>query len=523
MKHWRLLALAFCGLLAIPLIGQAQVPVVGPQTYTFTAGSQSNVWTCNGGQSSFALTVPSGLTGTLTVTTGQTMGSATSNPPWSYAPGAAAYTNTITNSGSLTVNLGSNLYVKVADTSYSSGSVTVTGVCSGAVAVIPPQGGTPAPTPSPVASGALTITGSYPYTFYAPPTPTPGPSLPISLANGGTATSAPSPSATATSCGAAVARTGSFPSETIEVPVCASPPAPLVPGGRLTLTSNKPVMTADVTGATSVYYTPYAAPFVPIYSAAGWGEFGFSQLTMTLNATYQTSGNIYDLFLFNNSGTIAICAGPAWLNTSTRSATISLYSGGVWVNTVALTSNCYNGATAYSIAAVSGTYIGSVYMTANGQTAMQFKPAAASGGSANILGLYNAYNRVPILSQEKDSTASWTYGTSTWRESDASAGNRITWLDGLQQSFIDATFMQSIVGSATSTTDVGLNLNATTGAPLTYVSTFATFSGTATDTEIFYPQLGLNYLQGMEINASGSGTSTFLGGNIYNLVLALSD
>ena len=179
MKHWRLLALAFCGLLAIPLIGQAQVPVVGPQTYTFTAGSQSNVWTCNGGQSSFALTVPSGLTGTFTVTVGQAMGSATSNPPWSYAPGAAAYTNTITNSGSLTVNLGSNLYVKVADTSYSSGSVTVTGVCSSAVAVIPPQStfqvaigciGSATASPTPVGYYGIAVCAQ----ATASPTPQPG-------------------------------------------------------------------------------------------------------------------------------------------------------------------------------------------------------------------------------------------------------------------------------------------------------------------------------------------------------------
>ena len=121
------------------LVASASVPVVGPTTYTFSAASQSNVWTCNGGQSSFALTVPTGFTGVLTVTVAQTSGGTYSNPPWAYAPGAPGYVNTITNSGSLTVNLGSNLYVKVADTTYTSGSVTVTGGCSAAVAAVPPQ------------------------------------------------------------------------------------------------------------------------------------------------------------------------------------------------------------------------------------------------------------------------------------------------------------------------------------------------------------------------------------------------
>ena len=66
----------------------ASVPVVGPTTYTFNAASQSNTWTCNGGQSSFALTVPTGLTGVLTVTVSQSSGGTYVNPPWAYAPGA---------------------------------------------------------------------------------------------------------------------------------------------------------------------------------------------------------------------------------------------------------------------------------------------------------------------------------------------------------------------------------------------------------------------------------------------------
>ena len=203
MKSTRIIGATFaCVALSLPIWAVAQVS--GPYTYAFTAASQSNVWTCNTGQSSFALTVPSGLTGTFTVTVSQSSGGTYINPPWAHAPGSATYVNTITNSGSLTVTLGSNQYVKVADTSYSSGSVTVTGVCSSAVAVIPPQPtaspfptvcpsaganvtvsgsypctiaastSTPAPTPSPVAGSNVTITGSYPYTIAAT-TPSPAP------------------------------------------------------------------------------------------------------------------------------------------------------------------------------------------------------------------------------------------------------------------------------------------------------------------------------------------------------------
>ena len=184
MKRIRLLVAAFCALL-LPIFVSAEAPVVGPNTFSFTAASQSNVWTCNGGQSSFALTVPPGLTGVLTVTVAQTMNGTYSEPPWAYVPGTPVYTNTLTNSGSLTVNLGSNGYVKVADTTYTSGSVTVTGVCSSAVAVIPPQVTSLAAgsnivisTPSP-AQPMVSVTAAPSFTSLSLTTP-------LTIANGGT-------------------------------------------------------------------------------------------------------------------------------------------------------------------------------------------------------------------------------------------------------------------------------------------------------------------------------------------------
>ena len=118
--------------------GCGTTPTV-PSTYTFNAAGQSNIWACTTGQSTFALTAPPGLTGTLTVSVAQTSGGTYSAPPWGYAPGAPAYVSTITNNGSLTITLGSNSYVMVADTTYTSGSVTVTGGCSSAVGYVPPQ------------------------------------------------------------------------------------------------------------------------------------------------------------------------------------------------------------------------------------------------------------------------------------------------------------------------------------------------------------------------------------------------
>jgi hypothetical protein len=79
-------------------------------------------------------------------------------------------------------------------------------------------------------------------------------------------------------------------------------------------------------------------------------------------------------------------------------------------------------------------------MTGNGETSVQFKPAAAAGGSAPVIGLWNAYNRVRISSLGTGSNNNWTYATNTWEPLDGASGNtdfRVTYLDGLAQSSVE--------------------------------------------------------------------------------------
>jgi YVTN family beta-propeller protein len=286
------------------------------------------------------------------------------------------------------------------------------------------------------------------------------------------------------------------------------------PQGRLTLTSNTPVMTADATAQTSVYYTPYQGNIVPIYDGANMQSYTFGQLTMALNTSNQLSTKLYDLFVFLNSSVVTIGAGPAWSSGTSRgtgSGTTQLQQiDGLWVNanTITLT----NGSTSYSSIPVGeATYIGTVYMTANGQTGMQFKPAAASGGANPILGLYNAYNRIRTLSSSSDNTSSWTYTTATWRAADNNNNNRISFVDGLQQSFIDTSYTCGADTTSTSIAAlVGVSLNSTSSAPVRASVTVNSAEVVPVKSqENFDPQLGVNYIQAMEYS-SGS-TTTFFG------------
>jgi YVTN family beta-propeller protein len=292
------------------------------------------------------------------------------------------------------------------------------------------------------------------------------------------------------------------------------------PQGRLTLASNTPVMTGDATAQTSVYYTPYQGNIVPIYDGANMQSYTFGQLTMALNTSNQLSGKIYDLFVFLNSSVVTIGAGPAWSTTTSRgtgAGTTQLQqTDGLWVNANTITLR--NGATSYSSIPVGeATYVGSAYMTANGQTGINFKPAAAPGGSSPILGLWNAYNRVPAYSLSRDLTTSWTYASATWRPTNNSTSNRVTWLDGLGQSPVRSSCsVQTGISISNDAISIGVSLNSTTATP----NILGWMNPNTGDTlylnspqENFPPQLGTNYLQAMEI-APSSVTATFYGSGL---------
>jgi hypothetical protein len=300
------------------------------------------------------------------------------------------------------------------------------------------------------------------------------------------------------------------------------------PQGRLTLTSGVPVMTADATAQTSVYYTPYVGNLVPIESSTGVNVYTFSQLTMTLNSSYQTSGNLYDLFLFLNSGTVTIGAGPAWTSTTLRGTgagtTEIQQANGLWVNANTITLE--NGSSTYTgVPADQATYVGTVYMTANGQTGVQFSPTAAAGGSGAVVGLWNAYNRVPFFSIEKDSTSAWTYTTNNvWRAADNSSSNSIHWVDGLQQTQVQATYEVACANSIVDdSTYIGVSLNSTTAAPheqAQFAQNVANNQISISQSSRFNPQLGYNYVQAMEsLWGSGSTSTFYANGNEQSLLL----
>ena len=87
--------------------------------------------------------------------------------------------------------------------------------------------------------------------------------------------------------------------------------------GRLTLTSGVAVPTSDVVGATTVYYASAGGDLLAVWNGTAMVGYRFTQLTLPLDANaahtgYHQSGEIYDLFVINDTGTRRLVTGPKW-------------------------------------------------------------------------------------------------------------------------------------------------------------------------------------------------------------------
>lgn len=277
------------------------------------------------------------------------------------------------------------------------------------------------------------------------------------------------------------------------------------PGGRLTLTTATPVMTADATAQGTIFYDTYSSNTVPV--AGAYLTIGSNEISLILDATNQLSGKLYDVFAINVSGTLTLCAGPAWTNSTTRSQAIAL-SAGIWTNSGSMT-HCFNNAVDKGpISGNAGTYLGTFDATANGQTGMQFHPAAAAGGANAVLGVYNAYNRVALSSTSLDNTSTWTYATATWRAADNNNSNRVSYVDGLAQSVVSCTY--GVLETGSNGAETGCDLNSTSATPAVIAYNQSASGGFNNSTVDFAPTLGLNFGQAMEYSAAGA-TITYYG------------
>lgn len=303
----------------------------------------------------------------------------------------------------------------------------------------------------------------------------------------------------------------------------------IMPSGRLTLTTLVPVLTSDVTAAATVYYTPYKSNLIALYDGVSWVLKAFAEMSQALTDTTKSpaatvASNPYDVFVWNDAGTMRATRGPSWLagavggSTTTRgtgvgSTELELFNG-VMVNKNAIT----NGP-----AARRGVFVGSFITNSGNAVDWVLNPIAALGGGNARVGLWNNYNRIRFSAASKDSTDSWASVGSSWRAMNGSASNRITIFNGLDEEIVDATHEGSYSCNSTNNGFCahGIGLNSSTaysGRSALQLGSVPTGSSSNTlpvnqcSTAEFRNKIGLgqNYLQALEL-AFASGT--FYGDN----------
>lgn len=260
---------------------------------------------------------------------------------------------------------------------------------------------------------------------------------------------------------------------------------------RLTLVSGTPVMTTSQTAKTTLYMTPFKGNRIALWNGSSWSVSTFAEVSASLSALAANTN--YDVFAYSNSGALTLEL-VAWTNATSR-ATALAYQNGVLVKSGAPTRR----------------YIGTIMTTATaGQCEFSFGGAAV-GGSPAFLGVWNYYNRSRVSAFVSDTVDSFTYSAQAWGAFNASNGNRITFIRGVNEDSVSARSAVNALSSSTGAGYIGIGVDSASvnsaqirtavGNINQFGTSLAEYAGT--------PSEGAHYLQLLAY--SQGGTVTFSG------------
>jgi hypothetical protein len=171
-------------------------------------------------------------------------------------------------------------------------------------------------------------------------------------------------------------------------------------GGRLTTESGVAISTSDRTSQGTLYYTPYPHDLIRIYDGTRWKLYKFTERSLALS---MTSGVNYDVFIYDNAGTLTLEL-TAWSNDTTRATALTTQDG-VLVKTGATTR----------------LYLGTIRASGSNVTEDSLQKRF----------VWNFYNQVSRGMQRLETADSWTYSTDAWRAMNNSSSNRLEIVNGV--------------------------------------------------------------------------------------------
>ncbi len=252
--------------------------------------------------------------------------------------------------------------------------------------------------------------------------------------------------------------------------------------GRLTLASGTPVTTSDLTAQGTIYFTPYNGSRISLYDGTKWVLHDFTQRSLALTVS---SGSNYDVFMYDNAGTLTLELSAAWTNDTTRSDALTTLSG-IHVKNAATTRR----------------YLGTI----------RGSGANVTEDSVSKRFVWNHCNRRPRFLRVVDTTDSWTSSTTTWRHANNSSANRVEYVVGQAEPLVHVFAMGSAYTLVNLAAGVGVDVtNANSAALKGNMGTGATPGKLMAADYAGQPGLGYHFIAWLEILASG--TVTFYGDN----------
>lgn len=263
----------------------------------------------------------------------------------------------------------------------------------------------------------------------------------------------------------------------------------LTPGGRLGLRTGFAQNDVELvtTNAQTLYYQPYMHDRVNIWNGSLWVPFQLTYNGLSLSLSGLTTTLPYDIYVFDNSGTLTLQAV-------------------VWTGTTGFTRGTFQGMP------VKGSdarflYLGTIQMQATSQCEDSYSRRF----------VWNYFNKVAVKMQKFDSTATWNYTTASYRAMNNSNANRIEVVSGDYFSLMDSVAITTTLGGAV-VRRLGIGLDSVTTNSAQQEGTYT--PGTATNIGTLVTQmnaryqiylLGYHFLQAIELGGAsvsfqGSGT-----------------
>jgi hypothetical protein len=261
----------------------------------------------------------------------------------------------------------------------------------------------------------------------------------------------------------------------------------------LTLTSATPVTTADVTGAATIYFAPHTGNRIALYDgSSAWNIRTFTQITIAVGTI--SAGKPYDLFAYDNSGTVTFDAPLAWTNDTSRATALTTQDG-VLVKSGATTRR----------------YIGTFYTTATTTTEDSYAKRF----------LWNYYNRVHRPMRVIEATGSWVYTTATLRQANGSTANQLDFVVGVNETMVTATVEATFSNSSSAINGfVSLGLDSTSATTTGTIFNAAASTGGSPANPVahldVFPGVGHHIIVWLE-NSTASGTCTWYSGSALRL------